>query len=68
MYPEVGGWEDCDFQAQIVGTGHNIYIHKGVHIIHDMIEDDNERNKKYDGKKMRKSENMNRFLKRWGMY
>lgn len=67
VYPEVGGWEDCDFQAQIRGTGHEIYINLDVRVIHDFT-DDKDRDKKYDGQNMRKTSNMNRFIKRWGLY
>jgi glycosyltransferase involved in cell wall biosynthesis len=68
VYPEVGGWEACDFQAQIRGTGHEIYINMDVHVIHDMITDDAERDKKYDGQQMRKHANMQRYMKRWSLY
>ena len=68
VYPEVGGWEDCDFQEQIKGTNHKIYINYDVRIVHDMIEDNKERDKKYDGQSMRKQNNMKRFLQRWGRF
>ena len=68
VYPEVGGWEDLDFQAQIQGTGFDIYINQNVRVIHDMIEDDAERDKKYDGQQMRKTKNLTRYAERWKKY
>jgi len=67
IYPEHGGMDDLDYQAQIIANGYQVYYNGFVTVYHFTEKDDEKKGKKYDTKTAFSWRNRFTYIRRWGI-